>query len=351
MGDRVAPDASTAQAQATAHRVLVVVPTLNESEHVATVLRQLGADTADPDLLYVVADGGSTDGTQSLVRDLMTRMPRLRLLHNPHRLQSAAVNLAVARYGAGARVLVRCDAHAGYPGGYVRRLVDALDRHGADSIVVPMDSVGRSCLGRAVAWVSDTVVGSGGSTHRGGRESGWVDHGHHAAFRMSSFVRTGGYDASFSHNEDAELDCRQRALGSRIFLDAEIRMQYYPRDTWRGLWRQYFNYGRGRARTVRKHPESLRLRQFAVPAHVGVSVLALALAPWWPLLLLWPLLYALALIATAISIATKRRSLCGVLAAPAAAVMHTAWALGFLGGWLTSGDRRWRATLKSGTAA
>ena len=38
------------------------------------------------------------------------------------------------------------------------------------------------------------------------RKSGYVDHGHHAAFRAASFKAIGGYDETFSHNEDAEFD-------------------------------------------------------------------------------------------------------------------------------------------------
>ena len=41
-----------------------------------------------------------------------------------------------------------------------------------------------------------------------GAEGHWADHGHHALMRISAFRAVGGYDESFSHNEDAELDYR-----------------------------------------------------------------------------------------------------------------------------------------------
>lgn len=325
------------------HVVLVVVPTLNEATHIEDVLRQLGADTRQHGLLFVVADGGSSDGTQDIVGRLMRHMPQLRLLHNPKRLQSAAMNLAVRTYGQGAEMLVRCDAHAGYPPGYVQQLQAALQRTGADAVVVPMDSVGHGCLGRAVAWTSDSLMGSGGSAHRGGRSSGWVDHGHHAAFRIDSFIRAGGYDEGFSHNEDAELDCRQRALGGRIYLDADIRVHYFPRETFAGLWRQYRTYGGGRARTVARHPGSLRLRQFLVPAHLLACVAALPLALLHLGFLVWPVFYLAALLVLALGLVVRHRSACALLSAPAALVMHSAWALGFLHGMLRGSDGRWLA--------
>jgi len=331
--------------------VLVVVPTLNESAHIEQVLHSLWCDLpAHLPTRFVVCDGGSVDGTPAIVQRLAAEPghPELHLLHNPARLQSAAVNLAVARHGQDCAVLVRCDAHAAYPRGYVTRLLRSLVDSGADAVVVPMDSVAEPgpgrCLQKAVAWVSDTVVGSGGSAHRGGRRSGFVDHGHHAAFRLASFRRTGGYDESFSHNEDAELDCRQRALGARIWLDADIRLAYHPRDTLRALARQYFGYGRGRSRTVRRHPQSWRARQAAVPLNLFLCVLGLLVgaaatatgAPWWLALpALWPLLYAGVLFSTSWALAWRHRSLCGLLAGPAAAVMHLAWAAGFFTGCLT----------------
>lgn len=314
--------------------VLVVIPTLNEAAHIAGVVAALGDDLpGDARVSLVVADGGSTDGTPELVRRLAATHGSLTLLHNALRIQSAGVNLGVRAAGGQADVLVRCDAHASYPSGFLRRLLDTLERTGADSVVVPMDSEARgSCLQRAVAWVSDTPLGSGGAAHRGGRKSGFVDHGHHAAFRIASFRRCGGYDESFTHNEDAELDCRLRRLGGRIYLDAGIRVGYRPRASWRALARQYFHYGRGRARTVRRHPGSLRARQLAVPLHFAALLAALALASQWPAMLAYPLLYVATLLGASAHVALSRRSACGLLAGPAAGVMHLSWAAGFFVG-------------------
>jgi len=323
--------------------VLIVIPTLNEAPHIAGVLANLLDETLpDADLMFVVADGGSDDGTQEIVTKIAEGRENLRLVHNPQRLQSAAINLAVQEYGAGRDLLIRCDAHATYPHGFVGKLVSSFGRRSADAIVVPMDSYGIGCFQRAVAWVSDSKVGSGGSSHRGGTASGYVDHGHHALFRMESFCRVGGYDPSFGHNEDAELDCRQRALGSRIFLDANIRLGYLPRATPTKLARQYFNYGWGRSRTVRRHPGSLKARQLAIPLLVLGTAATVLIAPIVPALLILPTLYLAIIAANGAAIGLRRRSLCGLLAAPAAAIMHFAWGTGFLLGWLRLCEEPWR---------
>ena len=324
-------------------QTLVVIPTLNEAAHIEGVLRELAVGLpASAPVHFVVADGGSTDATPAIVRRLAEGWPwKLTLLHNPRRLQSAAVNLAVRQHGQGRDLLIRCDAHASYPAGFIQRLNESMVAHGADAVVVPMDSIGGAAWQKAVAWVSDTPVGSGGSAHRGGARSGFVDHGHHAAFRMASFCRAGGYDEGFSHNEDAELDCRQRALGSKIYLDSGIRIGYLPRDSFKGLWRQYRNYGAGRSRTIRKHPGSWRLRQMAVPLNALLVVGGLLLTPVSPWAASWAVVYAAILLATSLMLAAKHRSAVGLLAAPAAFAMHMAWALGFVSGLLTLREPRW----------
>jgi len=323
-------------------QVLIVVPTLNEEAMIERVLTTLiDGKAPSPQRTFVVADGGSTDATCAIVGRLAAARDDIILMDNPHRRQSAGINLALATHGGQAEVLIRCDAHAEYPQQFVDKLLSSLATSQAEAVVIPMDSSGDNCTQRAVAWVSDTPLGSGGSAHRGGRASGFVDHGHHAAFLVSSFRRAGGYDESFSHNEDAELDCRQRAYGSRIFLDAEIRIGYAPRDSLSGLWRQYFNYGKGRSRTIRRHPGSVRARQFAVPAHLAFSVLALLVSAWFPYLLAWPLLYLGILAAGSVLIAARRKSVCGLLAGPAAFVMHTAWALGLFWGMVSVSQPRW----------
>lgn len=325
-------------------KVLVAIPTLDEAQTIEPVLRALHDDLpADAEVRFAVVDGGSSDGTVQTVQRLAAGTAGPALLHNPARIQGAGVNLAVRALGAECEFLVRCDAHASYPPGFVRRLLQTLERTQADSVVVAMDCIGASgCVQRAVGWVSDTLIGSGGAAHRAGRASGFVDHGHHAAFRMASFRRCGGYDESFTHNEDAELDCRLRRLGGRIYLDAGIRIGYHPRGSFAALARQYFRYGRGRSRTVRRHRGSVRARQLALPAHLALFLFAIALAPWWPVFLAWPLAYALTLAGASLHAALRHRSACGLLAGPAAATMHLSWAAGFFAGLAAHREPAWQ---------
>ena len=150
--------------------ILVVVPTLNEESHIADCLRTILRDPGDV-FTVVVADGGSRDDTCAIVKSIATSDPRLHLMANPDRLQSAGINAAVATYGSQAQILVRCDAHAHYPPNYVNDVASALRERQVAAVVVPMDARGDTEFARAAAWIVDTPLGSGGAAHRGGRVS------------------------------------------------------------------------------------------------------------------------------------------------------------------------------------
>ncbi len=312
--------------------ILAVIPALNEARHIEACIRSLMAGSpALRSVPLIVADGGSSDDTVAIVERLRAEFPNLSVLHNPKRLQAAALNLAASARATGeTRILVRCDAHSVYPENFILDVARSLIGAGAASLVIPMDAVGETCFEKANAWIVDTPIGSGGAAHRGGKASGWVDHGHHAGFDLEWYRRIGGYDETFSHNEDAEYDVRLGKAGGRVYLDAGIRIQYIPRGSVQRLWKQYEGYGRGRARNVRKHGSHLRLRQTApIIALLGSAIGLLASLVYWPAILL-PLGYVSMLALASMLVAFKHTSACGLLAGLAAGTMHMGWAFGFL---------------------
>ena len=316
-----------------AERALVVVPTLNEAAGIEACLESLLEGSRVP---VLVSDGGSEDGTRALVAAMAARHPRLSLTGNPGRRQAAAVN-AAARGAEGRWALVRCDAHALYPPGFAEGVLAAMAARGADGLAVPMDAEARPGAGafaRAVAMAVDTPLGSGGSAHRGGTRSGWVDHGHHAGLRLEPFLALGGYDETLIANEDAEYDTRLARAGGRVWLEASLRIRYFVRERPGALWRQYHAYGRGRAAHVARHRARMRPRQLAPAVHVLGLAGALMLAPFWAPALLYPFVYAALLAVASLVFAARSRDAAGLLCGAALCVMHVAWGTGFWRGRL-----------------
>ena len=224
---------------ATLQNILVVIPCLNEEENIERIVRQIAEDNQDLFFQISIVDGGSKDRTKEIATRLCNEYTNVSLLDNPKRLQSAAINLAVKTYGDEADTLIRIDAHADYPHNYCETLLDEANKTGADAVVVAMNTVGKSDFQIAVAAAQNSILGNGGSAHRNVSQKGkWVDHGHHALIRIAAFRSVGGYDESFSHNEDAELDMRLGKASYKIWLTGETMLTYYPRDNAIGLFRQ-----------------------------------------------------------------------------------------------------------------
>ena len=329
----------------------IAVPTLNEAEYIEGCLASLVRQWPASDCEILVLDGGSTDGTQALVEAFSQRFappgyPTVRLLHNPRRIQSAAMNLAASLASARSKIMVRADAHAVYPADFVRSCVSALLSQGATSVVVPMRNEAQPAHGlqRAIAAAQSSRVGNGGAAHRGNAASAFVDHGHHAVFDLAFFRSIGGYDQSFTHNEDAEYDLRVARAGGRIWMNGAAPVVYYPRKQLDALARQYFRHGGGRARTLLKHGVRPRLRQMAPLAVLGASVAAVASAPFAPTLAAGALVYPAACLGWAATTAARRRDPWLLAGAPALIVMHMAWAAGFVATVLKARRRRFDAT-------
>jgi succinoglycan biosynthesis protein ExoA len=164
-------------------------------------------------------------------------------------------------------------------------------------------------------------------------EGGFVDHGHHALMALDLFRAVGGYRADMSHNEDAELDHRLAARGGRIWLEPSLALGYYPRDNAPALWRQYFAYGRGRARTLALHGMQPKLRQMlpvAVPLAAGCALAA----PLWPYAAIPLASWATLCFVWGVGAGVRAGGGCRMAAGGAAAIMHMAWGLGFLAGKL-----------------
>ncbi len=310
--------------------VLIVIPCLNESAYIEKVIRSILDPKPGFIPLLVVADGGSTDGTRQIVTGLIKEFPEIRLLDNPKKLQSAGVNLAVRTFRDFADIVIRIDAHATYPAHYCDTLLAEMERTGADSVTVSIISQGNDTLFQmATAAAQNSKLGNGGSSHRASEMDGkWVDHGHHALMKIGPFEEVGGYDEDFSHNEDAELDTRLAAAGYKIWLTNRVAAGYFPRSSPVRLFKQYINYGYGRARNIFKHKSKIKVRQllpvFVFPAACLILLSKISIVFALPLLA-WAALCNM----YAIILAAKAANPAYVMSGLSAMVMHLGWSLGF----------------------
>jgi succinoglycan biosynthesis protein ExoA len=232
--------------------VTIAMPCLNEALHIEACLDSVLAQDYPIDRLEVlVTDGGSRDGTIDLVEKVAARDPRVVLVANPARIQAAGMNEAIRR--ARGEVIVRMDVHCVYAPDYVRKAVEVLERTGADNVGGAQRATATTPFQHALCAALSSPLGVGGAGYRSERNEGFVDTVFLGCFRRRVFEKVGMYDPEAVTNEDAELNQRILEAGGRIYLSREIVVHYTPRGSFRKLARQYFLYGRGRARTLVKH--------------------------------------------------------------------------------------------------
>ena len=250
---------------------------LNEAEHIESFFADLVAQDFSGEIEVLVADGGSTDGSvEQLERAANATEIDLTILSNPTGWVSHGLNLCLRQ--ASGDLFVRLDCHSRYPPDYLRLCAVAAEETDAlavGGVVIPQ---GRTPTERAVACAMDSPFGgigwAWGSSEAGRRETDTVTFG---AFRPEAFSRAGLFDESLVRNQDDEMMLRIRRAGGRVVLDPAIKVYYTPRGSYRGVFRQYFQYGLWKVPVMLTHRQVLSARSLAPVGFVG-SLAALALA-------------------------------------------------------------------------
>jgi succinoglycan biosynthesis protein ExoA len=329
-------------------RVSVIVPVRNEERYIERCLsRLLEQDYPRDRLEIVVVDGLSEDRTRQIVVDLLRDHgaipPALRMIDDPARERVTALNAGI-RAAAG-EVIVRVDARSLVPPDYVRRCVETLEATGADNVGGVQHPIADSSMQEAIGLAMSHPFGVGDAQFRIGKKSGFVDSVYLGTFRREVFVRVGLFDDVVPVlSEDSDINQRIRDHGGTVYLNAEIRAGYYPRDTLGGLIALYGRYGVARAGNVLKHRKMTSWRQAVPPLFVLVLAalggLALVHKPLRAGVAVVLGAYLLLDAAVAASLAARRgKWYLGPRLLAVFPCMHLAWALGFFRGLILGFDR------------
>jgi succinoglycan biosynthesis protein ExoA len=317
--------------------VSVLVPVLDEEQHIRQAADTMRAQRFDGDVEFLFVDGGSTDRTREILEELAAEDPRIRVLDNPRKITPVALNIALE--AARGEVIARMDAHTHYPPDYLARGVDRLRRGGADHVSGPQLPKGEGKWSRRVALALGTRLGTGGADFRHlSQDEIEVDSGFTGLWLRSTLDRHGGWDEGWWNDQDTELAARIRADGGRIVCLPEMAADYIPRDSLRRLWRQYWRYGFYRAKTSGRHPESMRRSHVLAPGLVTAMFASVALPRPLDRLARAGVGAWLAAVLV-VSLGEIRPGQAGdALALPLVfATMHVSWGLGFLAGSLRWG--------------
>jgi succinoglycan biosynthesis protein ExoA len=315
--------------------VSIIVAMRNEERFIERCLDSLAAQDYPHELLEVlVVDGRSTDRSREIVSAVRDRVPHLRLLDNEKRVSPVAFNIGIGE--AQGDVVTIISAHCYLAPDYVSRCVEYLHRTGADCVGGPIQTVGEKDTARAIALAMSSPFGVGDALFRYSEQDLYVDTLAFGAYRRDVFERVGLFDEELVGSEDDEFNYRLRSQGGKLFLTPAIRSFYYGRSSLTDLCKQYFSYGRGKVRVMRRHPGQIRIRHLIPSLFVLCLLLSAALglfSPWFALLFgVIVGCYVLASLLVALRIASREGWRYLPLLLLAFACLHLSYGTGFLVG-------------------
>jgi glycosyltransferase involved in cell wall biosynthesis len=301
-------------------RVSVIVPARNEADYIGACIRSIVTQQVSEEVEVILADGRSSDETARLAREAGAIV-----VDNPLLITPAGLNAALA--AARGDVVVRFDAHAVMPPGYIEASVQALDEEpGAVGVGGWRQVDANGPWGRAIAAALASRFGIGNPRlwrrPRADESRVDVDTFNLGAWRAEDLRAQGGWSERFVRNQDFELNHRLRRAGGRIVFDPAIWSIYHPRESLRAIASQYWGYGRFKALMIMAHPGSLAPRQLG-----PVGLLTAAVGAALPSRLARPSRAALAAYGGALAIVAARAG-GGWRTFPVLATIHTAWGAG-----------------------
>lgn len=129
-------------------QISILISCYNEERNIEDCLNSLIDDYVACNAEILVLDGMSSDGTREIIKDCIKNHPNviIKLVDNVKKYQSYGLNMGIDI--AQGDIIVRVDAHAHYPEGYVRTCVELLEKVEADNVGGVMYAQGK--LGRSI---------------------------------------------------------------------------------------------------------------------------------------------------------------------------------------------------------
>lgn len=328
-------------------RVSVVVPSRNEAGFLGKCLESIVTCDYPKELLeIVVVDGMSDDGSKEIAEEYAGRFPFFRVLDNPRKITSVALNLGI-RHTTGDLVFWM-SAHNRYGPDYLSRAVNALLEYGADNVgggIVPVPRE-QTLRGRGIAAAISHPFGVGNSRFRlGSAEPQWVDTVFGGCYRREVFRRIGLFNEFLVRGQDMEFNLRLKSAGGRILLLPHVTSEYFARSTLVGFWRHNWINGVWAILPFGYSPiVPVRWRHLVPGAFVTLLLLGCVLA-WASSVGKWLLavgggLYVVATVLASVDVARRERNVRILCMMPLAFVsLHVVYGLGSVAGVLLLGVR------------
>lgn len=237
-------------------KIAVLVAALNEEKHVGECLEALSAQSYPGEIEIIVADGGSSDATKSVVESLQKKYGNITLIDNPKKIQAAGRNLALEKTDA--EFVAYMDAHSRPDKNWLRNLYETFVRIKSEDPKIAfvgsryVDSSPGALAKAGDAAVKSPLCGAGGDVYHNAESVRKVDHSSMCLFPREVIDKEGFFDESLASGEDMELTQRLVARGYSGYVEPSAFFYYSRSNGFADLARRQYRYGFWRLRVMQK---------------------------------------------------------------------------------------------------
>lgn len=233
------------------YMISIIMPIRNEEKYIYSTIKSiLGQKFFNKDYEIIIADGMSTDRTREIINDLIRKNNKIKLIDNPKKIVPVGFNLALNK--AKGDIIIRVDGHTKINSDYIFNCVQKLEQNNYANVGGLMNAQGDKLIDHSISIATSSVFGVGNSYFHFSSKSRYVDTVFMGAWKKEIFYKYGGFDEELVRNQDDEFNFRISQQGEKIWLDTSIKSEYFPRNTLKKLFKQYFQYGFYKIRLFQK---------------------------------------------------------------------------------------------------
>ena len=307
--------------------VSVILPILNEERDLNQCVTAILQQDYPADIEIILALGPSVDKTTIIAEKLSAADKRIKLVNNPSGQTATGLNLAIKM--SSYEILCRIDGHSEISSTYIKTAVEIMTNQGAVNVGGLMFADSDKGLQRTIAQAMRSKLGVGSSKFHTGGSAGESETVYLGTFKKSAVIAAGGFDERYIRAQDWELNYRLRKNGGLIWFDPRLVVTYRPRNTFRKLAKQYFQYGRWRRVITLQHQNTVNFRYLAPPIAVLVILLSIFFAILINPVFITPIfIYFASLVVGGVFIGKKLTD--KLLMPLVLATMHISWGIGFI---------------------
>ncbi len=215
----------------------VIMPCYNGAKTIDIQLKAFTQQKWAEPWEIIVVDNRSTDESRAVVKEYQKQIQNLRLVDAFARQgQPYALNVGVQ--AARGQMLAFCDADDEIGPHWVAAMGEALSKYDLVAGRLDAEKLNKK-------WVRDSRTCPQQIGLQQYKYPPYLPHGAGANFGVKRFLyeRIGGFDERLPYLHDTDFIWRVQLTGTSIHFVPEALVNYRFRDTFRGIYRQAFNYG------------------------------------------------------------------------------------------------------------